>query len=507
MTVAARFLLLPLLLLGSALPAYAEEEEFDTPVDEAAEEQVEEEEATEVEAPPTGLPSLDGAKFFVIALSDQPGKFLLVTPDPESEALSSRIVTQDELIAYLAENGGADAAATSEVAPEPAVEEAPEASPFTVGGYGTVNYSVYDWETAPDRRNEVDLERFIIESGFDLGGGVYGNFELEIEHGGTGSTLELDREEEFGEFETEIEKGGEVQLEQLWIQKDFNSRFALRGGHFPIPFGFLNKYHEPLDYFTVRRSEGEATLLPSVWHETGVMALGTIQDWEYQAAVVNGLDSTGFSSANWIAGGHQGRFETTNASDLALAGRIDYLGIPNLELGMSGYFGQTSRNRPKQDLDVDALVKLIDFYGVYRNGPFTARGSYLYGTLTNAEAVTNANKSLSNNLGVPRTPVATAADALGLEVGYDFLPLMLDDPSSELPDQQVILFLRYDDYDSMAKAFGTVTDIPRFDRQTWTLGLNYLPTPSMVIKLDQAWRSLGSDQDEDTFSIGFGFEY
>ena len=38
--------------------------------------------------------------------------------------------------------------------------------------------------------------------------------EVELEHGGTGTSLELDYEE-FGEFEQEVSKGGEVALEEI----------------------------------------------------------------------------------------------------------------------------------------------------------------------------------------------------------------------------------------------------------------------------------------------------
>jgi hypothetical protein len=66
-----------------------------------------------------------------------------------------------------------------------------------------------------DARLTFDTTRLVLA----LEGGLpeYGleaELEVEFEHGGTGSALELEYEE-FGEFEQEVEKGGEVLVEEL----------------------------------------------------------------------------------------------------------------------------------------------------------------------------------------------------------------------------------------------------------------------------------------------------
>lgn len=55
-----------------------------------------------------------------------------------------------------------------------------------------------------------------------------------------------------------------------------------------VPVGLTNAHHEPINFFGTVRPEGETTILPSTWHETGIefsvrwekdMLLSTIRCW------------------------------------------------------------------------------------------------------------------------------------------------------------------------------------------------------------------------------------
>lgn len=67
---------------------------------------------------------------------------------------------------------------------------------------------------------QVDLPHVVFFVGYDFGHGWSLGSEIEFEHGGTESAIEIE-EEETGEYESEIERGGEVALEQFWLQKSF----------------------------------------------------------------------------------------------------------------------------------------------------------------------------------------------------------------------------------------------------------------------------------------------
>lgn len=79
--------------------------------------------------------------------------------------------------------------------------------------------------------------------------------EIEFEHGGTESAVEIE-EEEAGEYESEVERGGEVALEQFWIQKTFMPQLSVRAGMMVVPVGQTNAHHLPTEFFGVYRPEG-----------------------------------------------------------------------------------------------------------------------------------------------------------------------------------------------------------------------------------------------------------
>lgn len=175
--------------------------------------------------------------------------------------------------------------------------------------------------------------------------------------------------------------------------------------------------------------------------------------------MVNGLNSTGFSSKNWIVGGHQGRFETVMATDLAFVGRLDYWGFKGIKFGAAFYHGGTTENRPKPDMEgIDAPVTLFSADGqIHKNG-FKLRAMYLHGNLKNSGEVSTKNNRLSKNLGVARTPVAKEARAWSLELGYNISKHFNKLRTPVYP------FVRYEEFNSMHNVVDGIFADPRFDR-------------------------------------------
>lgn len=270
-------------------------------------------------------------------------------------------------------------------------------SRLELGGYGEVamtrNFfsdNINRYSHAGDYKNAKSHGRFDIPHvtffvGYNFGKGWRMNAEIEFEHGGTEAAVELEAEEA-GEYETEVERGGEVALEQFWIEKTFTKALNLRLGHIIVPIGLTNGNHLPTQFFTVYRPEGENTIMPCTWHETGISLWGDIGKWHYEAMLLPGLDSELFSRQNWIQGGSASPYEFKIANTYAGAARIDNHSIPGLRLGVSGYYGLSFKNnmQPSQAdkyKNVKGAVTIGSFDFEYNANNIIARGYFDYGHL------------------------------------------------------------------------------------------------------------------------------
>ncbi len=374
-------------------------------------------------------------------------------------------------------------------------------------GYGTLLYSQYDYlpnyQQSPKNRAKVDFERFIISPRFIISDNLKLVSEIEFEHGGVGATMEYDTLEEFGEFESEIESGGEVIVEEAYLDITYQSWLNFKIGHMVIPIGLNSQRHLPNLYLSTHRNISETTILPDTWHETGVMAYGTIaKNLNYQAMIMTGLNSEYFDSANWIKWGNQKSFEYVNADDLAFALRLDYGDTTRSHIGASIYFGNTGANRTKEQLDSDGSVTLMELHGVYDEDNIRLRGLFLWGELSDSPAITTANSGLPNALEAKRTPVASEALAWFVEAGYNIAPILGH-------QKAIIPFVKYDFVDSMYKTQDGVQDLARYENTITTVGVNYYFNENVAFKLDYSRNVNGDssieDMDSVTLSVGYQF--
>ncbi|MBM6677020.1 hypothetical protein H6A07_09795, partial [Olsenella uli] len=84
-----------------------------------------------------------------------------------------------------------------------------------------------------------------------------------------------------------------------------------------------NAHHEPLNFFTVYRPEGERTIIPSTWHQTGISFWGRAGDFRYEVQFTGGLDAMMFDRTYWIGKGAQSPWEFEVANKFGLLARID----------------------------------------------------------------------------------------------------------------------------------------------------------------------------------------
>jgi hypothetical protein len=71
------------------------------------------------------------------------------------------------------------------------------------------------------------------------------------------------------------------------------------------------------------------------------------------------------------------------------------------------------------------------------------------------------------------------------------------------------LFGRYEFYDTMFKVDEGIFDNPRWERHVVTAGIDVKLDPKFVLKGQFSHRTLGTPTDniEDTWSLGMGFEF
>ena len=329
-------------------------------------------------------------------------------------------------------------------------EKAEKESRLQIGGYGeavmTRNFfsQSFNRYNAPERYNNddshgrFDLPHVTFYLGYDFGHGWSLGSEIEFEHGGNETAVEIEAEES-GEYEAETEKGGEVALEQFWLNKAFwKGRFNIKAGEIIVPVGYSNAHHEPLNFFTCYRPEGEATILPNTWHQLGLSLWGRINDWGYEAQFLSGLNSESFTAENFAHQGATSPYEFKVANSYAAALRIDNYSVKGLRLGVSGYYGKAMHNSFPHDLEGDKYnssgenegkKQYDNVKGVVAIGSadFTlnrfnwiVRGNVDYGYVGDAATISSIKRNLTaNNAPYKKTPVGKNALAYGIEAGYD----------------------------------------------------------------------------------------
>lgn len=392
---------------------------------------------------------------------------------------------------------------------------------LSIGGYGEAAYSrnFYSdngkrYSNAPAYKNDPSHGRFdiphaVIYIGYDFGKGWTFGTEIEFEHGGTGGAIEYEAEESI-EYESETEKGGEVELEQFWIQKSFGKAFNIRAGHIVVPVGLTNAHHEPLNFFTVYRPEGENTILPCTWHQTGVALWGRSGDFRYEAQLVAGLNALNFSRSNWIQGGTKSPYEFEVANKYGVSARVDNYSIPGLRIGVSGYYGQSMHNTTPHDMEKgdakrvkgNVYIGALDF--TYNRHNWLVRGNADYGYVSDAQTIASytypgtslvkPNESGSNKY------FGSHAIATMVEAGYDVFSQI---EKMRRDRQKLYVFGHFEYYDS---SIGNTTS-QWTGKKILAGGINYQPMPQICIKAEYNHRMLKSQyNNEPAVNIGVTYQ-
>ncbi|MFA5232935.1 MAG: porin [Sulfurimonas sp.] len=326
-------------------------------------------------------------------------------------------------------------------------------SPLSIGGYGEMYYSHTNKESGSNS-SKVDVYRFVPYIGYKFSDNILLNVELEFEHGGVAN--------DGGDAE-----GGEVIVEFIYLDFLINEWANIRVGNMLMPMGLINERHEPTLFTTVQRPNTAKQIIPTTWHESGVMVYGDVfEGLEYKFAGVTALNPTIDSDTSWLRSARGGSF-TNNDPKLGFVARLDYTDINGLLAGASAY--------------MDSNINMFDIHADYKIKGFRAYGTYAEAKRSDAFELAGALSQVKAKGGY-------------LNLSYDLLTL--SSSSDKLP-----LFVQFESVNSADKK----TDGSSLDSiDTTTFGINYFPHDQVVLKADYAMQSQGG-VDSDTFSLSMGF--
>ena len=398
---------------------------------------------------------------------------------------------------------------------------------FRFGGYGEMVANFKDYGinrfyghkegNAKQNHNTISIPRFVLAFDYKFTPKWILGAEIEFEYGGTGTSYELENTEN-GEYETEVEKGGEVALEQFHITRMIVPEFNIRAGHLIVPVGLTNAHHEPINFFGSSRPEGETTIIPCTWHETGIEFLGKLgkdyATFDYEAMIVTGLNANGFDRNKWVRGGKQGLFEGDNFTSPAYVARLNYTGVPGLRLGGSIYYCPNTGANSDKLITYDEIGRIpVTIYSLdaqYTNKYVTARANYLSGNIAHADQLGAKNGKLSNKSGYSRTtPIAKRAVSYNAEVGLNLKSIVGGGKNFPV----IYPFAQYEYYNSQEKGEGMDVMDARCQVSKWNFGLNWRALPNLVVKADYTTRQIGTAKvfgtgnynSENEFGIGIAY--
>ena len=317
---------------------------------------------------------------------------------------------------------------------------------LSIGGYGEMLY------TDRDAGAELDLYRAIVYLGYRFDENWLFNSEIEWEH------------------------VGETAVEFAYLEYQHDDALNLRFGHMLVPMGFVNQLHEPTTFLSPNRPLLERYILPTTWHENGVAAYGSLGDFDYHVALINGFDAEGFDlESSGLRGGRQ-KGSQAKADDLAAVLRLDRNGVDGLWLGGSVYLGDSGQDSAASDF----ATTVFELHAQYQYRGFISRAVYAAASIEDADQLTTASAS---------------EDLSGyyLDLGYDVF-------AERETDASLTPFLRYAAYD-LSEDSPADSEVTRL-----MLGLAYQPIPQLIFKAAFTQEEQGATED-DIIEISTGYVF
>lgn len=356
---------------------------------------------------------------------------------------------------------------------------------LTVGGYGEVHYN-QPLNSETHNPGTLDVHRMVLLFGYKFNDRTQFVTEIEFEH------------------------VSEVYVEQAFLQYKINKSINFRAGLLLIPMGIVNEYHEPTAFNGVERPFVDTYIAPSTWREIGFGLTGTIfpASLKYQVYVVNGF--AGFNGAPTLNGKNglrKGRQKGAESFITApnFSGKLEYFGIRGLNIGLSGYVGNTqttlykgiAKNDSQAVSSADSSVVGVSMIGLdarYSIKGFHLRGQYYLAGLSNAREYNffTGTTDDPNDLGSSMTGYYA-------EAGYNVFRLISSCKTELIP------FVRYEVYDTHNSVAEGIVKNDAYHHTIVTTGLTWRLAKGAVLKADMQFAKSAADSETaKVFNAGVG---
>jgi len=344
-----------------------------------------------------------------------------------------------------------------------------------VGGYGELDYIFRKDNGNGNGGNTLDPHRVVLNVTSQLANWIDFNSELEWEHGGSDGGAD-----------------GSISVEQAYLTFRLNPALNVKTGVMLMPMGAINQNHEPVSFYSSARPALDTFLIPSTWQEMGVGISGALhKKIDYQLMAVTGLDGTKFDAENGLREGRQGFGKDSNRN-FAVTGRIDVRPIENLITSLSLYSGNSAPSGSPT-----AYTTVAAFDGRYRFNDFELAGEYVH-------VYQDRPDVLSTEIG---------RNMSGYWVEGDWHALPTAWKKGKLANADAVFFARYSELNTQkGGAVDPAKTSGRFDRNYTTVGMSFMPIPSVAIKADYQFfgdrRATGEiPLDNDKFQVTVGFVF
>ena len=352
---------------------------------------------------------------------------------------------------------------------------------ITLGGYGQIDYNQPLNDTARSN-GKMDVHRMVIFMGYKFNEKATFVTEIEMEH------------------------VKEIYVEQAFLNYKIKDPINFRAGLMLIPMGIVNEYHEPTTFNGVERPNVDGKIVPTTWREMGAGFAGNIDglSLKYQAYVMNGFlgyDGAGkFRGSDGFRKGRQKGAESTISSP-NFSTKVDFYGIRGLKIGAAAYLGNSQSTAYNGLIDsdttgalarADSTVVGVSMFGFdlrYQYKAFQMRGQVITASISNAgEYNTFTGKDLGSSM-------------MGYygELGYDVLSIFKKDAK-----EKIILFGRYEFYDTHAKVPTGTDKNDSYARTDVTFGVTYKVSNGAAFKADYQIFDNNAEGNTPSKQINFG---